>query len=391
MIKEEDEDGAETVSSEKTNVDKCEKDSGVGRNDESSEQDVVEESSLTPEEVHKCSSVAQEKKSEVERNNSKNIAVSENTTEKLPTQGKCVKGCENGRTVEQNGRHRRSPGRGGDSSSHAGGSPKRSGDSPKRGVEASSRKSKSRGKSERRKARESSKDIPVEESKGEREQSRHSDQLRSRRLGNVDRSIRASYIRACNKDSIRHINLVGSNGGESECDNNKSENRKKKPLLGSLVDANSMRDLHQSMEWKVRITKDGSQIFVQKKDPASGKHARNKLLRERAQKITEERKGMTTDDDTHTVYQGRYWPRETRRRQLEKVREVRRKKTHKIQQGQKVSDSGSESGKRNIVEMSHRKMNKRHEHFDDFITLQEILRQRNPAGVVSGPIHVTTV
>ena len=39
-------------------------------------------------------------------------------------------------------------------------------------------------------------------------------------------------------------------------------------------------------------------------------------LKERANQINEERSGITTDDDAFTVYQGRYWSRDERRKQL---------------------------------------------------------------------------
>ena len=393
VIKEEDEDGTETVSSEKTNMEKCEKDSGVGRNDESSEQDVADETATTSDGVKKYGRTSQQKEANLTTQNS---GANGSSSEKLQSQGKSDKGCEGDRNADHSKRHRRSKTRG-DSPGHSGGSPKHMGDSTKRAGDSSSRKSKSKGKAERKKSRESSKDFQAEDLRHEREQSRHSVQLRSRRNGNFDRSVRASYIRACNKDSIRHINLIGNNGygEESEYDNVKSDHHKRRaPSLkdfGALKDAQAMENFHQSMEWRVRVTKDGSQIFVQKKDPMDRRQARNKLLRERAQKISEERKGLTTDDDTHSVYQGRYWPRESRRRQLEKVREARKQRSHRSQQVQRVLDSGSDTGKRDIVEMSQRKLNKRRERFDDFVTVQEILRQRNPGGVPSGPIHVTTV
>lgn len=78
------------------------------------------------------------------------------------------------------------------------------------------------------------------------------------------------------------------------------------------------------------------------------------------------------------------------------MREARRKKIQKLQQLKECESphtgSGSESGKGRrdiIVEMSHRKMNKKQ--FDDFTTVREYLTQRNPDGSPVGPIHVTTV
>ena len=269
--------------------------------------------------------------------------------------------------------------------------------SPTRNSDSSPRKDKERS-SDRKKARNSHRDNHGDESRGERdrERSRHSDQKRNSKLVNVSRTIRASYIKAVNKDSTHHINWIGESdvfGGKLE---NHDQRSKKK---SSLDDNQSLNGSQQNIEWKVRMSKDGSQIFVRKRPVTAARQARNKLLRERAQKITEERKGMTTEDECQTVYQGRYWPREDRRRHLERVREARRKKMQKLQQIKESESphtcSGSESGKGRrdiIVEMSHRRMNKiKQKQFDDFTTVREYLTQRNPDGSLVGPVHVTTV
>ena len=271
-----------------------------------------------------------------------------------------------------------------------GGSPTKSCLSPTRNGGSPPRKEREKNKGERKKGRESHKDNNADDCKSERERNRHTDQKRNGKLGSVSRTIRASYIKAMNKDSMQHINLLG----EQDYFNSKSDQRSKKKSSSS---DQSLNGSQQNIEWKVRMSKDGSQIFVRKRTSTPARQARNKLLRDRAQKITDERKGMTTDDDTHTIYQGRYWPREERRRHLERLREARRKKIQKLQQLQKEAESphtgsGSESGKGRrdiIVELSQKRMNKKQ--LDDFTTVQEYLTQRNPDGSPIGPIHVTTV
>lgn len=218
----------------------------------------------------------------------------------------------------------------------------------------------------------------------DREKNKHSDHRRSRRLGCVDRSIRASYMRACNS-SMQQIDLFGIDDPV-----NTRERRRKSSK------EESANETGQQNEWRVRMTKDGKHIFVRKQTSTTARQARNKLLRDRAQKITEERRGLTTEDETHSVYQGRYCPRDMRRRQLEKVRQARIQK-HQRQKGSDSphTGSGSESGagRRDIiVELSKRKMMKNTDRsFDDFVTVQELLVQRNLGGLQSGPIHVTTV
>lgn len=141
------------------------------------------------------------------------------------------------------------------------------------------------------------------------------------------------------------------------------------------------------IEWRGRRNKDGSRYFISKKM----RPAKQKLLRERAQKLAEERRGLTTDDEIQSVYLGRYWSREDRRRQLDKVREARRVKKVDFEVERKIKGS---LGKRNdlaIIELTHKKMACVDQKFDDFMTVDEILRQRNRVGHLNGPIFVTTV
>ena len=173
---------------------------------------------------------------------------------------------------------------------------------------------------------------------------------------------------------------------ESKKDRSRSREKRKhsESKSGRKSDNHGGRD--SEIEWKGKIAKDGT-VYIRKKVRPS----RNRLLRERASKLAEERKGMTTDDDTHTIYMGKYWSKEDRKKHLGKVREAKQKKCQQLQQIAEKSESGSEGNRQiDIVEMSHRKMSAKQK-FDDFVTVEEILTQRNRAGDAKGPVLVTTV
>ncbi|VDP66031.1 unnamed protein product [Echinostoma caproni] len=74
------------------------------------------------------------------------------------------------------------------------------------------------------------------------------------------------------------------------------------------------------MEWVVKKRPDGSRYITRRP-------IRNRLLKERARRVAEERSGLTTDDDaTSELKVGRYWNRTERRKQLEKARAERKKR-----------------------------------------------------------------
>ena len=141
------------------------------------------------------------------------------------------------------------------------------------------------------------------------------------------------------------------------------------------------------VEWRVRRNKDGSRIFISKKL----KPAKQRLLRERAQKLAEERRGMTTDDETQSVYLGRYWSREDRRRQLGKLREARRTKKVEMEADRQAHGTFMKRNDFQIIALTQKKMASTEKTFDDFMTVEEILRQRNRLGMSNGPVFVTTV
>ncbi|XP_054750232.2 E3 ubiquitin-protein ligase PDZRN3-B-like [Lytechinus pictus] len=140
---------------------------------------------------------------------------------------------------------------------------------------------------------------------------------------------------------------------------------------------NSQRNVEG--QWKVKIRSDGTRYITKRS-------SRDRLLKERATKIQEERAGMTTDDEAVSEMKlGRYWSKEDRKRHLERARDQRMRREY-MQQArmeclQELEEDGILSGgggKRepDIVELSHRKLNKkkgRKMMLDDFTTVQEML------------------
>lgn len=79
------------------------------------------------------------------------------------------------------------------------------------------------------------------------------------------------------------------------------------------------------MEWKVKVRSDGTRYITKRP-------VRDRLLRERAIKIKEERSGMTTDDDAISeMKMGRYWSKEERKQHLVKAKEQRRRREFMMQ------------------------------------------------------------
>lgn len=178
-------------------------------------------------------------------------------------------------------------------------------------------------------------------------------------------------------------------------DSSKSMRSSRDDRGSSRDDRGANQNGHQSstenpemkVEWRVRRNKDGSRIFISKKL----KPAKQRLLRERAQKLAEERRGLTTDDETQSVYLGKYWSREDRRRQLDKVREARRTKKVEVEAERKARGGTMKRNDFQIIALTQKKMACTGQTFDDFMTVDEILRQRNRLGMSSGPVFVTTV
>ncbi|XP_073688183.1 PDZ domain-containing RING finger protein 4 [Garra rufa] len=151
------------------------------------------------------------------------------------------------------------------------------------------------------------------------------------------------------------------------------------------------------MEWKVKVRSDGTRYITKRP-------VRDRLLRERALKIKEERSGgMTTDDDTMSeMKMGRYWSKEERKQHLLRAKEQRRRREF-MQRSRLESlrenplSSGEGRKEASIIELSHRKMMKKRNKkiLDNWMTIQELMThgEKAPEGskVHNAFLSVTTV
>ncbi|KAM6895840.1 PDZ domain-containing RING finger protein 4 isoform 1-T1 [Xenentodon cancila] len=150
------------------------------------------------------------------------------------------------------------------------------------------------------------------------------------------------------------------------------------------------------LEWKVKVRADGTRYVARRP-------ARDRILRERALRIREERSGgMTTDDDAMSeMKMGRYWSKEERKQHLARAREQRKRREF-MQKSRldclKEGPSGAEGRKEvNILELSHKKMMKKRNKkiLDNWMTIQELMSHgaRVPDGskVHNAFLSVTTV
>uniref|UniRef100_A0A671QKL8 PDZ domain-containing protein n=1 Tax=Sinocyclocheilus anshuiensis TaxID=1608454 RepID=A0A671QKL8_9TELE len=148
------------------------------------------------------------------------------------------------------------------------------------------------------------------------------------------------------------------------------------------------------LEWKVKVRADGTRYVARRA-------ARDRILRERALRIREERSGgMTTDDDAVSeLKMGRYWSKEERKQQLARAREQRRRR--EFMQRSRLEclreTMGTASGEVSILELSHKKMLKKRNKkiLDNWMTIQELMSHgaRAPEGtkVHNAFLSVTTV
>uniref|UniRef100_UPI00358EE995 PDZ domain-containing RING finger protein 4-like n=1 Tax=Myxine glutinosa TaxID=7769 RepID=UPI00358EE995 len=142
-------------------------------------------------------------------------------------------------------------------------------------------------------------------------------------------------------------------------------------------------------EWKGRI-----------RGQAARRPVRDRLLRQRALRIREERSGITTDDDALSELKtGRYWSKEERKQQLIRAREQRRRREFMLRSRLECLREGMSNRIRepNIIELSHRKMMKKRSKkiLDNWMTIQELLAHgvKSPDGtrVYNPLLSVTTV
>ncbi|XP_026057784.1 PDZ domain-containing RING finger protein 4-like [Carassius auratus] len=150
------------------------------------------------------------------------------------------------------------------------------------------------------------------------------------------------------------------------------------------------------LEWKVKVRSDGTRYITKRP-------VRDRLLRERALKIKEERSGgMTTDDDTMSeMKMGRYWSKEQRKQHLLRAKEQRRRREF-MQRSRLESlrenplSSGEGRPEPSILQLSHRKMMKKRNKkiLDSWMTIQELMTHgERPEGssVHNAFLSVTTV
>ncbi|XP_040019394.2 PDZ domain-containing RING finger protein 4 isoform X1 [Gasterosteus aculeatus] len=151
------------------------------------------------------------------------------------------------------------------------------------------------------------------------------------------------------------------------------------------------------MEWKVKIRSDGTRYITKRP-------VRDKILRERALKIKEERSGgMTTDDDAMSeMKMGRYWSKEERKQHLVRAKEQRKRREFmqrsRLESLKENPQSSSEGRKEvSIIELSQKKMMKKRNKkiLDNWMTIQELMTHgtKAPEGakVHNAFLSVTTV
>ncbi|TRY82164.1 hypothetical protein DNTS_009471 [Danionella cerebrum] len=166
-------------------------------------------------------------------------------------------------------------------------------------------------------------------------------------------------------------------------------------LVSMCRDHTTSTDLGPKMEWKVKIRSDGTRYITKRP-------VRDKLLKERAIRIREERSGMTTDDDAISeMKMGRYWSKEERKQHAVRAKEQRQRrefmKQSRIDCLKEQSVSTEDKKDVNIIELSNKKMMKKRSKkiFDNWMTIQELLTHgtKSPDGtrVYNSLLSVTTV
>nr|XP_033781765.1 E3 ubiquitin-protein ligase PDZRN3 isoform X2 [Geotrypetes seraphini]XP_033781766.1 E3 ubiquitin-protein ligase PDZRN3 isoform X2 [Geotrypetes seraphini] len=165
-------------------------------------------------------------------------------------------------------------------------------------------------------------------------------------------------------------------------------------LVSTCKDLSAPNPLEPRMEWKVKVRSDGTRYITKRP-------VRDRLLRERALRIKEERSGMTTDDDAASEMKlGRYWSKEERKQHVRRATEQRRRREFMIQSRLdclKEQQGAEDKREMNIIDLSHKKMMKKRNKkiFDNWMTIQELLTHgtKSPDGtrVYNSLLSVTTV
>ena len=173
-------------------------------------------------------------------------------------------------------------------------------------------------------------------------------------------------------------NSVGSSSGSS----------KHSPSIGT--GATQSEGGGGQMEWVVKKRPDGTRYITRRT-------IKSKMLKERAKKITEERCGLTTDDDAMSELKtGRYWSKDDRKRHLEKAKDQKKRRELMVKAKLETLKESEEKKEPNIVDLSHKKMmkHKNKKALDNFVTVQEMLTHGSRATEgknCNGLLSVTTV
>ncbi|KAJ8382830.1 hypothetical protein SKAU_G00036080 [Synaphobranchus kaupii] len=169
-------------------------------------------------------------------------------------------------------------------------------------------------------------------------------------------------------------------------------------LVSVCKDLQPHRPAEPKTEWKVKVRSDGTRYITKRP-------VRDRLLRERALKIREERSGGTTTDDdaASELKMGRYWSKEERKQHLLRAKEQRRRREFmmrsRLESLRESPQSGGEGGRKevSILELSHRKMMKKRNRkiLDNWMTIQELMthgaRAPEDTKVHNAFLSVTTV
>ena len=138
------------------------------------------------------------------------------------------------------------------------------------------------------------------------------------------------------------------------------------------------------MEWVMKRRSDGSRYITRRP-------VRKQMMKQRAQRLSEERRGLTSDDDAASELKvGRYWSKEERKGHL------RAKRDKKLVQQRKMETVRETDDQPDIVVLSRRKTMqlKCRKLFDGFTTVEELLAHGNSEvlGKTFNPLlSVTTV
>ncbi|XP_066246931.1 PDZ domain-containing RING finger protein 4 isoform X1 [Euwallacea similis] len=157
------------------------------------------------------------------------------------------------------------------------------------------------------------------------------------------------------------------------------------------------KSMETKMEWKVKRRPDGTRYIARRP-------VRNRILKNREIRLSEERASLTTEDDTISELKiGRYWTKEERKKHLEKSRERKQRQEiltasrHIEEITEEHIKSSSRKTANNIdnTAKKHRTKSRTHKEKDGHDIVQEVIvhGQKAPQtnGKMVGLLSVTTV